>query len=72
MHVITYAVGVGLAVVVMLFIVCPPFVAKPRVSRFEALEPNAFRVFAWATVAAAITAVIPPIIRYRAATQREP
>lgn len=67
MHAITYAVAVGLTVVVLLVLLCPPFVAKPRTSRFEAPEPNPFRVFAWGAVAAAVAAVLPPLIRYRAA-----
>ena len=62
---LTCAAVTGVAVAALLLITCPIFVAKPRVSRFEAPHPNPLRVLAWATVAAAIAAVVPIVARRR-------
>mgnify|MGYP006889439973 CR=1 FL=1 len=62
---VTCAAVTGVAVAALLLVACPIFVAKPRVSRFEAPHPNPLRVLAWATVAAAVAAVVPIVARRR-------
>jgi predicted membrane protein len=60
---LTYACAVALVVAVMLLVLCPSFVARARISRFEAPQPNLLRVLLWAVGAGLVVAVAPIAMR---------
>ena len=64
---VTSATAAAATVAVVLYVVCPPFVARRRVSKFEAAEPSYGRVLVWAVLAAAATALLPRLLRPSAA-----